>query len=738
MGLGGNPNYYVLSNIPQVGNIADNTIDSTDNHPPGSHDGGAGAPTNTNDPALPAELVYQLELNEQGNVDALVDPNDATTETGRYSWLYLLRPANPLDPASEKVIVDSMRFVYVAGGGGITYDPMSDTHTVTDNDDLRIYSTARRQPLRGNQSVPGEEAALPSNQQRTPKFAYGYSDGTAYSEDDSPGGPAVTIHGRFTGRQNGAQQLFEMTDPWHQSLGAENEPDDDWNLFPFFDRDFSSPAELLLVPGVSPGLFTKQFVDQERIFLDDDPDPGYVTGSGNTPLATPVLDDDPDDIEPQGDGIGAAPVFPYLPENFYYTPSNDPADNDPTPTVAPNENAVIGGPTSMGWHKLLEWFEVPSSTLGAIGTMADGQNLDWLRRDVRPGQINLNLVIDEEVFFGIIDDARLNRGAIVNPGVPPSVVTLTQPDGTPAASYQMLNRGYYDTGTGQNAMKQAFADFLKLRSGGWSPTTTATRNFMYGLLPDHPYRALSFPDIQYTVMRPALPIPAADEQLQDRVPFVSTGTPLDVGQRYLDATFATEFDNDPMNPDPRLVTAITPPRRFFQIPDAPDLNDPANSGTASIWAGVTYPALALPDISLVDYTVQNTRLNTPGPGRFLLGGDRDEVGGNGIPNFDRRRHPLWRTEWLQKIMNLTTPRTHQYAVWITVGFFEVVRPGNPQMASVNPDLAIDRLGPELDKAAGRNVRYRGFFLLDRTRTVGFNPANPGDFRDVITYRRRIQ
>jgi hypothetical protein len=60
------------------------------------------------------------------------------------------------------------------------------------------------------------------------------------------------------------------------------------------------------------------------------------------------------------------------------------------------------------------------------------------------------------------------------------------------------------------------------------------------------------------------------------------------------------------------------------------------------------------------------------------------------------------------------------------------------MASVNPDLAIDRLGPELDKAAGRNVRYRGFFLLDRTRTVGFNPANPGDFRDVITYRRRIQ
>ena len=26
---------------------------------------------------------------------------------------------------------------------------------------------------------------------------------------------------------------------------------------------------------------------------------------------------------------------------------------------------------------------------------------------------------------------------------------------------------------------------------------------------------------------------------------------------------------------------------------------------------------------------------------------------------------------LQKVMNLTTVRTHQYAVWMTVGFFEV-------------------------------------------------------------------
>ena len=34
-----------------------------------------------------------------------------------------------------------------------------------------------------------------------------------------------------------------------------------WDYFPFNDRDFTSVAELLMVPGCPPGLFTKQFVE---------------------------------------------------------------------------------------------------------------------------------------------------------------------------------------------------------------------------------------------------------------------------------------------------------------------------------------------------------------------------------------------------------------------------------------------------------------------------------------------
>ena len=67
---------------------------------------------------------------------------------------------------------------------------------------------------------------------------------------------------------------------------------------------------------------------------------------------------------------------------------------------------------------------------------------------------------------------------------------------------------------------------------------------------------------------------------------------------------------------------------------------------------------------------------------------------------DERQTPYFRSEWMQRMLNLTTERTHQYAVWITVGFFEVTQPGNPGLAQSNPSAAYDRLGP----ASGAAIR----------------------------------
>ncbi len=109
------------------------------------------------------------------------------------------------------------------------------------------------------------------------------------------------------------------------------------------------------------------------------------------------------------------------------------------------------------------------------------------------------------------------------------------------------------------------------------------------------------------------------------------------------------------------------------------------------------------------------------------------------PFLDAREHPSWRIEMLQRVMNLTTVRTHQYAVWITVGFFEVIRRGDVGMvASGNPRLAFDLLGPEVGPRGDGTVRYRGFFLVNRLKLDGFDPTTSGRWRSSVVYRQSIQ
>ena len=111
--------------------------------------------------------------------------------------------------------------------------------------------------------------------------------------------------------------------------------------------------------------------------------------------------------------------------------------------------------------------------------------------------------------------------------------------------------------------------------------------------------------------------------------------------------------------------------------------------------------------------------------------------------IDTKQHPYFRTEMLQKAMNLTTVRTHQYAVWITIGFFEVKRQGDPLMANANPGtslatLGFDILGPEIGASTGKTTRYRGFFLVDRLQLTGYDPNVIGSFRPAVVYRQTIE
>ncbi len=501
-------------------------------------------------------------------------------------------------------------------------------------------------------------------------------------------------------------------------------------------------------------------------------------------------------------------TFPYLVDKFFYTAANASA-------TAPV--GYVNDQTGDGWFKMFEFFEVPSQMIGAVGPVGQGMNFDWMLQDTKPGLINPNLIIDEEVFFsvfgrqntafnnaasplyeqllcfdqlqppvGSFQGGSLAAGTLALPlltgSTPiPLVVTATTANGSPAAAYPMSNTGVVAldpvSSTIGNYMKTSFAQFLTLRHGGSGyifgygngftgqnlsvlpPTTNPnTPTPPFGIPAERPFHSLSYPDINYTVMRPAALPPSTytDPLLQ-----ISSGTNYagDPGLKNPFLYLGYLTGQAPVSTATALVLPpAIPARRLFQIPDLYPGSTPGNYSNANE-TGDPYlnqltptavpsnPATgALPPYLNALGTPVNPNNGVVSifwPGTNTLGPAKNPylgvgTGTGGIAGIDDRQHPYWRSELMQKAINLTTVRTHQYAVWITIGFFEVKRQGDLGMLGINPQDAFDILGPELGDAAGQTTRYRGFFVVDRLKLTGFDDTTPGSFRPAVVYRQTIE
>jgi hypothetical protein len=418
-----------------------------------------------------------------------------------------------------------------------------------------------------------------------------------------------------------------------------------------------------------------------------------------------------------------------------------------------------------------------------------------------------------------------------------------------------------------NSLKTAWVQFLTLRHGGSGflfgfgqgavgqystvapaqgtvpPWDVAPGNLNYGtgLPAERPFRSLSYPDIDYTIMRPAAlpPSPYTNPAANDlasvtavdgtityyagdpgvRNPTLFSGYPTGTYPGTMPVGAVGQMEYSLTTPwSTAFYPAIPPPipvRRLFQPADSyrgttvsmamgmgntPTAGAGAAGFPSTIANGASNASVigdqylnnliptqinaantnvpiqatgALPPVSVtnpvagVTYTGALTRNNVdmywPGGNAASLYdgnplplgvttqvplptgvsnahlGSASETPGKSGNNFaDAREHPYWRTEQLQRMMNLTTPRTHQYAVWITIGFFEVLRQGDLGMLLSNPTLAFDILGPEIGATNGKNVRFRGFYLVDRLQLTGYNPASSTGYKQAIIYRQRIQ
>jgi hypothetical protein len=105
------------------------------------------------------------------------------------------------------------------------------------------------------------------------------------------------------------------------------------------------------------------------------------------------------------------------------------------------------------------------------------------------------------------------------------------------------------------------------------------------------------------------------------------------------------------------------------------------------------------------------------------------------------RNSTFRYNALRRLGNMVTTRSNVYAIWITVGYFDVepnIPPGQqyPVVDVFHPDGF--RVAQELGIDTGQVRRHRAFYIIDRTIPVAFQPGQNHNVDRAILLRRFIE
>jgi hypothetical protein len=115
---------------------------------------------------------------------------------------------------------------------------------------------------------------------------------------------------------------------------------------------------------------------------------------------------------------------------------------------------------------------------------------------------------------------------------------------------------------------------------------------------------------------------------------------------------------------------------------------------------------------------------------------------------DSDRNPYFRYAPLARLSSMTTTRSNVFAVWVTIGFFEVEEAPAYEAADPrwNGSLELyNRIYPDgyaFGKEAGLDTgdveRVRMFAIIDRTIPVGFEPGANHNVRQTIRLMKQIE
>jgi hypothetical protein len=108
------------------------------------------------------------------------------------------------------------------------------------------------------------------------------------------------------------------------------------------------------------------------------------------------------------------------------------------------------------------------------------------------------------------------------------------------------------------------------------------------------------------------------------------------------------------------------------------------------------------------------------------------MSGSALNNTNR--NPYFRFQEMQRLANSVSTHSNVYAVWITVGYFQVDPWG--VVDAGHPDGY--QLGPELGSDTGEVKRHRAFFIIDRSIPVGFQRGRDLNADKTILLKRYIE
>ena len=110
------------------------------------------------------------------------------------------------------------------------------------------------------------------------------------------------------------------------------------------------------------------------------------------------------------------------------------------------------------------------------------------------------------------------------------------------------------------------------------------------------------------------------------------------------------------------------------------------------------------------------------------------------PDQNQDQNSYFRYHGPARLSNLVSNHSNVFAVWITLGYFEVeanlTTRRIPGVDQAHPDGFC--LGPELGTDSGQIKRHRAFYIIDRSVPVAFEAGENHNVDRAVLLRRFIE